>query len=433
METSQFSQNQNVIANAEPLDVGGATCECFKVKLYGKQHFLKRLKPELRTDPRYVAALHKEFEIGYNLDHPHLVRYAACGDDYLLTEFIDGMTLAEFAETNPTFFKNKANVDNLLSSLLDVLDYLHSHQIVHLDLKPDNILITRVGNELKLTDLGFCYTDTFTDTMGRTDSFAAPEQLNDDMVDHRTDIYALGRIIATLPCANRYSKVIERCTKTRKEDRYQSAAELKKDLSKPRAKWTIITTLIACIIAFAAWWLNSKQTVKSTQQTLAGDTTAHIVTTSTEAVKDSAIEKAKKDVDSMVKVTADEALKITQVNNSPAHPITIDNSTSITSHATAPPKQAIPSEETLRSELLAVTRPIYDKYLKQYESATTIDPYDTDFREARKKCDDEIADKLFLLWDTKYRPMGVLESTYNPIAVKVINHYREKYEIKFKY
>ncbi len=177
MDTSHFSQRQDIIDNAEPLDVSGSTCECYKVKLYGKLNFLKRLKPELRTNPRYVAALHKEFETGYNLDHPHLVRYLACGDDYLLTEWVDGITLNDFAEQNPDFFKSRNNVTRLLSGLLDVLDYLHSHQIVHLDLKPDNILITRVGNEPKLTDLGFCYTDTFADTMGRTDSFAAPEQL----------------------------------------------------------------------------------------------------------------------------------------------------------------------------------------------------------------------------------------------------------------
>ena len=155
MDSSQFSHNQDINDGAEPLDVSGATCQCYRVKLYGKLHFLKRLKPELRTNPRHVAALHKEFETGYNLDHPHLVRYLYCGDDYLLTEYIDGSTLLEFAKQNPEFFKSKANVSRLLGSLLDVVEYLHSHQVVHLDLKPQNILITRVGHELKLTDLGF--------------------------------------------------------------------------------------------------------------------------------------------------------------------------------------------------------------------------------------------------------------------------------------
>ncbi len=72
--TSSFSEVQHTFPDAELLQVGGSTCECYRVKLYGKLHFLKRLKPQLRTHPQYVAALQKEFETGYSLDHPHLVR-----------------------------------------------------------------------------------------------------------------------------------------------------------------------------------------------------------------------------------------------------------------------------------------------------------------------------------------------------------------------
>ena len=163
MDLSQFSQNQEIDIDAERLIASGGTSLCYCVKLYGKLHFLKRLKPEFRSNPRYVAAMRKEFETGYNLNHPHLVRYVACGDDYLLTEWIDGVTLKDFTEQNPKFFKSHDNVQRLVGELLDVVDYLHTHQVVHLDLKPSNILITRVGNEVKLTDLGFCYTDTFAD------------------------------------------------------------------------------------------------------------------------------------------------------------------------------------------------------------------------------------------------------------------------------
>ena len=432
MDDSLFNTPRPDFTGIEPLNVGGATCECFKVRLYGKMHFLKQLKPELRTNPRYVAALHKEFETGYNLDHPHLARYIACGDDYLLTEYIDGMTLGDFAKTNLAFFKSKANVNRLLSALIDVLDYLHSHQIVHLDLKPDNILITRVGNELKLTDLGFCYSDTFTDTMGRTDTFAAPEQLDGDgAVDQRTDIYAVGRIIATLPCATSYRKVIERCTKASKEDRYQSVAEIKKDLSKPRAKWQLVAAIAAiiCLTGLSAWWLSTKQYGKNSLEALPSDTTtlAPSPADSTAAPK-----------------TAPEATEAGQAvapedNGKPtAQPITIDNEPATTPNkpekpAPAPPKQVIPDKETLRSELIAATQPIYDKYLKRYENLTTINYGDLNFRDNRHKCDGEIADKLFRLWDTKYRPMGVLESDYNPIAVEVIHYHTGKVDVKVEY
>ena len=142
--------------HAERLQVGGTTCECFRVKMYGKLHFLKRLKPELRTNPRYVAALQKEFETGYRLDHPHLVHYAAKTDDGILMDYVDGETLSQFVCNHPDYFRNRKNADRFLRQLLSVVGYLHEHQIVHLDLKPDNMLITRIDHDVVLVDLGYC-------------------------------------------------------------------------------------------------------------------------------------------------------------------------------------------------------------------------------------------------------------------------------------
>ena len=155
MDSSSFSDTQPAYPDAELLTVGGSTCDCYRVKLYGKFHFMKRLKPELRTDPRYVSAMQKEFETGYRLEHPHLVRYVSKGDDYLLTEYVDGENLRTFTDSHPDYFKSRKNADRFMRQLLDVVGYLHQHQVVHLDLKPDNILITRIGYDVKLTDLGY--------------------------------------------------------------------------------------------------------------------------------------------------------------------------------------------------------------------------------------------------------------------------------------
>ena len=250
MDTSSFSDIQQNYPDAELLPVGGSTCDCYRVRLYGKLHFLKRLKPELRTDPRYVSALQKEFETGYRLDHPHLVRYVSKGDDYLLTEYVDGETLTQFAASHPEFFKSRKQTDRLLSQLLDVVGFLHQHQIVHLDLKPENILITRIGHEVKLTDLGYCYADAYTDTMGHTDKYAAPEQLNgSSIVDARTDIYAIGKILHTLPNYLIYNKVIARCTAIDPSDRYQSIEELQSAL-KPSTHLIILMAILLVIAIF---------------------------------------------------------------------------------------------------------------------------------------------------------------------------------------
>ena len=75
MESSQFSDNQSRFDAIEQMESQGATCDTFRVKLYGKLHFLKRLKAEYAGDIRYQEALRKEFETGYRLEHPNLVRY----------------------------------------------------------------------------------------------------------------------------------------------------------------------------------------------------------------------------------------------------------------------------------------------------------------------------------------------------------------------
>lgn len=256
--TSSFSEKQQTFPDAELLPVGGTTCECYRVKLYGKLHFLKRLKPELRSHPQYVAALHKEFETGYSLEHPHLVHYAAKTADGILMDYIDGETLHQFVEHHPDYFHHRKHADRFLHQLLSVVGYLHEHQIVHLDLKPDNILITRVGNDVKLIDLGFCYTDSYTDTMGRTDKYAAPEQKDgSSQVDARTDIYAIGRILQTLPCANFYKRIIRRCTAQEPGKRFQSVDDIRRSMRLPaslvRVLLPVFLLLVAILLVFMFW------------------------------------------------------------------------------------------------------------------------------------------------------------------------------------
>jgi serine/threonine protein kinase len=156
-----------------------------------------------------------------------------------MMEYVDGLTLGAFVEENPAYFKSVQNANRFLTQLLEVVGYLHQHQIVHLDLKPSNILITRIGHDVKLADLGYCYTDTYTDTMGRTDKYAAPEQIHGEQVDARTDIYAIGKLMESLPCHHINNKVIARCTAPSPSNRYQTIEELQNAL-KPSAHFKLI-------------------------------------------------------------------------------------------------------------------------------------------------------------------------------------------------
>jgi serine/threonine protein kinase len=87
--------------------------------------------------------------------------------------------------------------------LLAALEYIHNRQIVHLDLKPDNILITNNGNNLKLIDLGLSYSDCYSEITGGTQSFGSPEQFaRPELIDFRSYIYAFGKIVLFLCTGN---------------------------------------------------------------------------------------------------------------------------------------------------------------------------------------------------------------------------------------
>ena len=282
MDSSQFTDNQHSYESLESLDTQGATCDTFRVKLYGKLHFLKRLKPEFANDIRYQEAFRKEFETGYRLEHPNLVRYISMSDDGILMEYIDGETLTQYLANNPDYFKDRKNTDKFLRQLLDSVGYLHSHQVLHLDLKPDNILLTHINNDVKLIDLGCCYTDTFSDTQGRTNRYAAPEQLACESVDVRTDIYAIGKILELLPTSSIYNKEIARCTAPDPSARYQSVDEILHDINHQRRYYRYVALFVAivAVLAVCIALLTHQQDTAPVVQESPTDTIASIQTDS---------------------------------------------------------------------------------------------------------------------------------------------------------
>ena len=268
--SSSFSDHQFSFPDAEPLPIGGSTCDCFRVRLYGKLHFLKRLKEELRDDPRYRVALQKEFETGYQFEHPHLVRFVSMTDDAILMDYVDGETLDVFTKNHPDYFTHRDNADRFLRQLLDVVGYLHEHQVIHLDLKPSNILLTRIGHEVKLIDLGFCYTDAYPDTTGRTDKYAAPEQLDPqgEKPTPRTDIYAIGKILQVLPCERFYSDIIQKCTAQHPDNRFPSTSELALQLQHRSfsLRRILIPALLLLTVIFCVIFIRTCTTRDKVQQ-----------------------------------------------------------------------------------------------------------------------------------------------------------------------
>jgi serine/threonine protein kinase len=240
-ENSLFGEPfpNNLFEDIQELKNSGATCDTFKVRLHNKWFFLKRIKQEFKSNPLYIAAFEKEFDLGFHLDHPNIVRYQEKGTDqeglYIITEYIDGLNLKEFFQANPFAVKDKKFIDKLIRELLSALDYLHNNQIYHLDIKLENILISAKSTNIKLIDLGFSASDSYQAVASGTPNSSSPEQFeNPQLVDARSDIYAFGKLLlapyslgdnlAKMPL--RYKSIAEKCIQESPVQRFSSIREI---------------------------------------------------------------------------------------------------------------------------------------------------------------------------------------------------------------
>ena len=224
---------------------------------FGRKYVLKALAEPYRESTPHIELLRKEFAIGVGVDHPNIVRLLDFGrmDSigwYIQMEFIDGITLDQFLETNSP----KAIRRRIIEQLLDALSCLHERQIIHRDIKPSNILITRNGSTVKLIDFGVSDTDdyvTFKQPAGSM-AYIAPEQLAGKTNDNRADIYAVGKIIALL-FPHRYRYIARKCTRVNPADRYSSCAQVLRAIKRSDnlRLWLPVSLLLSVVLCLAGW------------------------------------------------------------------------------------------------------------------------------------------------------------------------------------
>ena len=220
----------------EVLFDGGGTADCYKLIKDNRIYCVKRPKPQFRDSEAYMSLFRKEFELGIDLEHPNIVRYFAYDIDergpFIRMDYVDGDNLEEFVAQHPDYLSDKNNRKRFLDELFSAINYLHEKGLLHLDLKPRNILITNKGHHIKLIDLGFGWSESFILDLGYTRDFCAPEQLaaKTDQFSPATDIYALGKIMQHFGLAK--DSVINHCLKDAPKERYQSVGELQKAIRK---------------------------------------------------------------------------------------------------------------------------------------------------------------------------------------------------------
>ncbi len=160
---------------AERLPGGGSTCEVFLATYHLRRVFVKKLRDEFAFSPEHRAAFAKEYETGVRLNHhrslPVYYDFHSEPPVYILMDYIDGDTLADLADSDDPRLADESHVRQILGELVDVVDFLHQHNVVHCDIKGDNVMLTRGARNVMLIDLDKCYTDWLCFASGKPEKF----------------------------------------------------------------------------------------------------------------------------------------------------------------------------------------------------------------------------------------------------------------------
>lgn len=157
-------------------------------------------------DPAQYERFQRELEVTKTLRHPSIQRGLESGQfnrtPYLITEWVDGRSMREIVRSEAPMPVEKAM--SLIRKIADGLAYIHDNDVVHRDLKPENILLTKDGQPI-IIDFGLALTKggrrvtyaNLSATAGTPD-YMAPEQVEGQRGDKRTDIYSLGIMLYEL-------------------------------------------------------------------------------------------------------------------------------------------------------------------------------------------------------------------------------------------
>lgn len=171
-------------------------------RMLGRMVAIKILRPSLTEDPAFLAKFQQEARSVAMMSHPNIVTVHDVGSDgqthYIVMEMIEGQDLKKIIR-----IRGALPLDKALDYAIQIcagLGFAHRSQLVHADVKPQNILINRDG-VIKVTDFGIA--QAYTDTMPQTRSdvvwgsphYFAPEQAKGEKPSPASDVYSIGVVI----------------------------------------------------------------------------------------------------------------------------------------------------------------------------------------------------------------------------------------------
>ncbi|WP_433164046.1 Stk1 family PASTA domain-containing Ser/Thr kinase [Kribbella sp. CA-247076] len=258
----------------------------------GRTVAIKRLRVDLASDATFQARFRREAQSAASLNHPTIVSVYDTGEEpdpngsgvtipYIVMEYVAGKTLRDLIREGRKIMPERAL--EITSGVLEALDYSHRAGIVHRDIKPGNVMLTPQG-QVKVMDFGIARavadtSSTMTQTAAviGTAQYLSPEQARGETVDARSDLYSTGCLLYELltgrppfvgesPVSVAYQHVREQAlppssfdpdippevdavvlkalAKSR-EERYQSAAEMRQDIHRVLAGQQVTAPMAA--------------------------------------------------------------------------------------------------------------------------------------------------------------------------------------------
>ncbi|MFG1819193.1 Stk1 family PASTA domain-containing Ser/Thr kinase [Kribbella sp. NPDC049174] len=258
----------------------------------GRAVAIKRLRVDLASDATFQARFRREAQSAASLNHPTIVSVYDTGEEpdpngsgvtipYIVMELVTGKTLRDLIREGRKIMPERAL--EITSGVLEALDYSHRAGIVHRDIKPGNVMLTPQG-QVKVMDFGIARavadtSSTMTQTAAviGTAQYLSPEQARGETVDARSDLYSTGCLLYELltgrppfvgesPVSVAYQHVREqalppssfdpdippevdavvlKALAKNREERYQSASEMRQDIHRVLAGQQVTAPMAA--------------------------------------------------------------------------------------------------------------------------------------------------------------------------------------------
>ncbi|MDE7411795.1 MAG: protein kinase [Paramuribaculum sp.] len=221
--------------------------DIYTAKKHGKWVMLKTLKPQYKEDPRFRSIIEKEFDVRYNLAHPHIVMI----NDFeevpglgmcIITDDVYGKSLKKLLDAGEV---TEQHLDKVCHQLVDAIEYIQLNHLVHFPIRPETIIFTENIENLKLIDVGF------------------DQRQNLTPAEATEDIYNFGLVLtevlkAVHPAPTYLKKVAEKCCNPDPRMRYKSVHQLRMALARRSNNKFYIYILIFLLVMMALlFWVSS--------------------------------------------------------------------------------------------------------------------------------------------------------------------------------